>query len=300
MTLLNDPASLPTPMWLVTRFLAASPARRQPLETLKSYLSPQSLLPPDKRESDTTFDWAVRTLAQLDFIMVENDDAAVADIATNLDSGDFSRFTDLLREQILDHERNGNIGDSGDQGGPKDLVRALAWFLTLDPFTPMSHDDIVQEQREALAGHLGKPLVNDVRWNRFGYWAPALGFAAAPLLGAPESQTLVPDCAVAVRRTARALWPSRTRLPAREFVTGILEALPVLPGGRFSISLGLTTDSPSVSPVLSFALLCGDEYGWLKLDRHSDSEAGIQLTDPDRATGMQWVTHVEILESIDG
>jgi hypothetical protein len=302
MTLLNEPASFPIAMWIVARHLAASRGHSHPREIMRGMLSPQSLLPQDKRDADTTFDLAVRTLQDLEVVRIDDDNVSLSDAGSTLAADDFDAFSDLLRQQILQPERNVTIADSADQSGPKDLVRALSWFLTLDPFQRMSHDDVVQRQHGALAEHLGSPLVNDVRWNRFTYWAPALGLAAYPLIPPPDSraQTLVPDCAKAVQRTVRKAWPPRTRLAARDAVTTIIEELPVLPDGRYSAALGLPNDATDVSASLSFALLCGDEYGWLKFDRRSDADDEVLLIDPDQASGVRAVTHVEILEPADG
>ncbi|GAA4472883.1 hypothetical protein GCM10023170_093230 [Phytohabitans houttuyneae] len=301
MPLLNDPASFPTAMWIVTRYLLGRPGRRLNRQTLKATVSPASLLPPGKHDNDTTFDYAVKTLIDLGIVAEDGEQFALTDVAKSLKPDDVAAFDDLLRRQALAPIRNENIADSANQTGPKDLVRALSWFLTLDPYTAKSHDDIVQEQRGAFTENLGTPLVNDFRWNRFTYWAPALGFVAPPLIP-PEgtrSQTLAPDCTTAVRRTMQAKWSPGTRLPARDAVAAVIDELPVLPGGRYSVALGLEADAPDVSATLSFALLCADEYGWLQLHRRSDADDEVLLVDPDQANGTRRVTHLDILEPID-
>jgi hypothetical protein len=302
MTLLNEPASFPIAMWIVARHLAANRSQGHPRESMREMLSPQSLLPQDKRDTDTAFDSALWTLQELGVVRIEDHNVSLSNVGSALALDDFAAFSDLLRHQILEPKRNVTIADSADQSGPKDLVRALSWFLTLDPFRTMSHDDVVQRQHGALAEHLGSPLVNDVRWNRFTYWAPALGLVAYPLIPPPDSraQTLVPDCAKAVQRTVRQKWAPHTRLVARDAVTAIIDDLPVLPDGRYSAALGLPNDAADVSATLSFALLCGEEYGWLKLDRRSDADDEVLLADPDQASGVRAVTHVEILEPADG
>ncbi|MEU7757641.1 protein DpdG [Micromonospora aurantiaca (nom. illeg.)] len=301
MPLLNDPASVPTAMLIVTRHLVGCPGRRQNRQTLKATVSPASLLPPGRHDSDTAFEYAVKTLLDLGIAAEDGEQIALADVAKSLTPDDVAAFDDLLRRQALDPSRNENIADSGNQTGPKDLVRALSWFLTLDPYSPMSHDDVVQKQRGAIAESLGNPFVNDFRWNRFTYWAPALGFAAPPLIPrlGTKSQTLVPDCTTAVRRTMQAKWPPGTRLPARDAVAAIIDELPVLPGGRYSVALGLAADAPDVSATLSFALLCADEYGWLQLHRRSDADDEVLLVDPDQSNGTRRVTHLDIMEPID-
>ncbi|GFJ85005.1 hypothetical protein [Phytohabitans houttuyneae] len=97
----------------------------------------------------------------------------------------------------------------------------------------------------------------------------------------------------------QAKWSPGTRLPARDAVAAVIDELPVLPGGRYSVALGLEADAPDVSATLSFALLCADEYGWLQLHRRSDADDEVLLVDPDQANGTRRVTHLDILEPID-
>ena len=185
--------------------------------------------------------------------------------------------------------QNAGLDGSGDQtrtkdAGAKDLVRALAWFLTLDAFTPLGLDDVTQLQESAFPAQLGNPIVNDVRWNLFVYWAPALGFAAQSLLDKDLGQRLVPDCTVAVRRTVLAIWPKGERIDAADAIDRIIEELPVLPGGRYSRMLGLPAPATDVASSLSSALLRGD-HEWISLEQRSDAARDVFLTDPDAASG---------------
>ena len=151
---------------------------------------------------------------------------------------------------------------SDDQTGPKDLVRALAWFLTLRRVHSTWPGEVTRQQKGVFPSHVGNPIVNDVRWNRFVYWAPALGFASRALLENERSGQrqirLVPDCTVAVRRTDFGRRGRRGRVSTpRDAIDRITKELPVLPGGRYSRSLGLPASPTSVASSLSFALLCG-------------------------------------------
>ena len=123
------------------------------------------------------------------------------------------------------------------------------------------------------------------------YWAPALGFAARSLLNEGLSTRLVPDCTVAVRETVLSLWDKGQSVSPSEAVNRIVEALPVLPGGAYSRSLGLTVPDGAVSPSLSNALLTGDEVGWITLDQQSDAGDVIFLTDAEGTrTGVSNLT----------
>lgn len=296
MTLLNEPASFPTAMWVVARYLVTSTNRRRSRDELRVALTPAHLLDGD---GDKTLDYAVRTLQDLAVIAVDGNDIALQDDGLIRSHHDYSGFTDLVRSRVLEAHRNQGIAEPGDQG-PKDLVRALACFLTLDAYGAYGEDALEALLRNALPPHIGEPNFNDVRRNRFGYWSRALGFAAGPLLQTPSKLTLQPDCTAAVRRTAHTLWPRGTRLGAREVITGLLDALPVLPGGQYSLALGLKAPAQDVSSALSFALFCGEEQGWLKFDSRSDADDEVLLVDPDRADGTQRITHLIIQEPLDG
>lgn len=295
MTLLNEPASFPTAMWVVARYLATATSRRRSRDDLRAVLTPPNLLQAD---GDKTLDYAVRTLQDLAVIAVDGEDVCLRADGHALSHRDYPGFIDLVRTRVLEAHRNEGIAEPGDQGS-KDLVRALACFLTLDAFGAYDEDALEDLLRKALPAHIGDPNFNDVRRNRFGYWSKALGFAAGPLLQTPNKLTLQPDCTVAVRGAARALWPHGARLPARDVITSLLDALPVLPGGRYSSALGLTTAAPDVSSTLSFALFCGEEQGWLKFDSRSDADDEVLLVDPDRASGTQRITHL-VMEPLDG
>ncbi|MEU2661921.1 protein DpdG [Micromonospora sp. NPDC007220] len=299
MALLNEGASFPTAMWVLVRYLLVSPHRRRSRAVARAALQPASLLPAGKADGDKTFDYAVRMLRDLAIVAEDGDDLVLRD-EVHLGSADsYQGFTDLLRNRVLEPHRNEGIAQPGDQG-PKDLVRALACFLTLDAFRAFDEDALESLLREALPKHIPDPNFNDVRRNRFGYWSQALGFAAGPVLLTPTKLTLQPDCTPAVRRTARMLWPDGARLAARDAVTALLDALPVLPDGRYSLELELEKTAPDVSSALSFALFCGEEQGWLRFDRRSDADDEVLLVDPDRAAGTRRITHLEIMEPIDG
>ncbi len=300
MTLINEPASFPAPMWAVARFLLSVGGQYQ-AEHARAMLSPPSLLPDEEaRAKDETFSQAVKSLQDLGLVLADGDELSLAPTVRKLSLTDIGGFTDLLSRAALDPDRNAGLSESDDQAGPKDLVRALSWFLTCDPFTPLDLQEVTQLQKGAFASHLGNPIVNDVRWNRFVYWAPALGFASPPLLdNERQGQQLVPDCTTAVRRTVLATWEQGQRLDAADAVDHIITELPVLPGGRYSQSLGLRSSSTEVAASLSFALLCGHDQGWISLGRRSDASRDVFLTDPDNANRTRRISEVTITGSIN-
>ena len=298
MALINEGASVPSYVWAVVRFLLSA-GGQYPADRARDLLCPVTLLPGDT----ATFSDAVGTLKDLALATDDDGELSLSPAARELSPDDVAGFSDLLRRAVLGQAQNAGLDGSGDQtvtkdAGAKDLVRALAWFLTLDAFTPLGLDDVTQLQESAFPVQLGKAIVNGVRWGRFVYWAPALGFAAQSLLDKDLGRRLVPDCTVAVRRTVLAVWPKGERIDAADAIDRIIEELPVLPGGRYSRMLGLLAPATDVPSSLSSALLRGD-HEWISLEQRSDAARDVFLTDPDAASGKRRVSEIIITGSLD-
>lgn len=286
MVLINEPASFPANMWAVVRFLADA-GRPVPEETARALLCPEPLRARDAARPDPTFDNAVASLAGLG--LVEHDDGllGLGPALSGVDPDDLDGFRRELRRAVLHPDRNTGLGTSDSQVGPRDLVRALAWFLALDPLDPaMGMDEIAQRQRDAFADDVGRALVNDVRWNRFTYWAPALGLAATELVPSAQRTKLVPDCTEAVRECLLSRYADRRSRDLGEVLEALRQDLPVLPGGRYSRELGLQA-TDVLAPSLSFALLRGDDAAWWRLENPADAPRPVLLTDPGRADGVR-------------
>lgn len=292
MTLINTPASFPSFMWAVTRLLltlSGEDGKPVDRELAKLLLTPPTLPAGETNE----FRDAVRTLADLGIVTGEAE-LELAPSTRRLSPDDVADFYALLRRRTFDTERNVGLENSPaekpDLEGPKDLVRALAWFLTQDPLVPRDWEWVAQHQRDAFPEGQADPFTNETRWIRFGYWAPALGMAAVPLLRTNGKTPLLPDCATAVRETALALWKPGETVPAGEVIAQLLMVLPVLPGGKYSRRLGLRSGPENqVSPALSQALLAGEADGWLELSNPSDAKA-ITLSDRSSPRGVQSFT----------
>jgi hypothetical protein len=302
MTLLNDPASMPAPMWAVTRALLFLDKPVQ-IQDAKALMSPVSLFgDASAAEKDTTFEWAYKSLADYGILNVVNDTLTLAPAARALRVDNYLLFVDFLRNAILTDERNSGIADNPDQRGPRDLTRALAWFLARDPFGPaLNWSEASDEQslHPLPAQPDVKPFSNDLRWDRFVYWSIGLGFAETSILGNDgRASRILPDCTTAVGRTIRQLWPAMSRIAGNEAVESLLRALPVLPGGAYSRELGIAGPD-TLSPALSFALLSAAGRGWVDLRQKDDAPRDIVLIDPDTAAGRRRVTELVVLEEID-
>jgi hypothetical protein len=296
MSLINAGDSFPAQLWSVVRLLQSVRGKID-TDTARRILTPDTLPTGDKENED--FKAAVDTLTDLGLVTVTGDVIELTPVVRALSPNDVAAFNGLLREAALDQSRNVGLADRTPNGepdlsGPKDLVRALAWFLTLDPFKPLDLDAVQALQMDAFASYLPKPFATDVRWTWFTYWGPALGFVARPLIPPKGAVRLVPDCTVAVRDTVLALWQEGEQVDAAEAVTRITDRLPVLPGGVYSRSLGLEGPPGAVCASLSNALLSGEEQGWLTLTRLADAADDILLTD---MRGSRRVTQFTITRS---
>jgi hypothetical protein len=276
MSLINMGASLPSFMWPVVRLLLTCRGKLDE-ETARWMLTPPTL--PHGETKDCSE--AIKTLAELGLVTTAEGTVTLTAIARNLSMDDVAGFHGLLRRAVLDPARCVGLNEGDDLEGTKDLVRALVWFLNQDPTTPLDGVTAGRLQDGTFPRHLPPPFANDVRWGFFVFWGPALGFVAHPLADEGGSVKLLPDCTIAVRDTILSLWKAGESISASTAVERILTELPVLPGGAYSRSLGLAASDGLVSPVLSNALLTGDEIGWLSLDRQSDATDVVFLTDVD-------------------
>ncbi|MEV0731912.1 protein DpdG [Polymorphospora sp. NPDC050346] len=289
--LINVESSLPRPLWALVRHLATQPGRKQSLADAKALLSPPTLF---KEGTDTAqvFDKALRLATGLG--LVSNDEGKLA-LLEKINGDDIAAFYDLVRWRVLTRVTPEAVATDPSLTDGKDLLRALCWFLTRGSQSEaVTKKTFGGEQHKVLDDGLGNPLQNETRWNLFTYWAPALGFANWQLLGEEGTPGLVPDPTRAVRGVVRTLWKPGTRLDGQTFVSGLLDALPVFPGGAFSEALGLPTGPRGVADSMAFALQRGQEDGWLRLTTASDASNGIQYLDPAAAGGVGLFTDVEI------
>src|SRR5262249_26964967 len=152
MTLINTGASFPSFMWAVTRLLltlGGKDGKAVDAETAKLLLTPSTLPAGETKE----FAVAVETLTDLGIVTGEAE-LTLTPAAQRLSPDDVAGFHSLLRRGALDAGRNVGLENSPagdpDLEGPKDLVRALAWFLTQDPLVPHDWEWVEQHQRDVF------------------------------------------------------------------------------------------------------------------------------------------------------
>ncbi|MET9218650.1 protein DpdG [Streptomyces sp. NPDC003300] len=283
-------------MWAVVRLLAAE---RKPLsaDRARAFLAPPSLT---EGKENKIFDQALRSLRELQLITDNEDRLSLAGHAEDLDGADFTSFSSALRQAVLARELNVGLAADAGQTGSRDLTRILVWFLSRDPLDEPATWEIVQrEQSIDLNPDAGTASRNDTRWNRFVHWAPALGLAAAPLLSSSGKGPLLPDCTEAVKQTVQRLWPVGEQANAVDVVRAMRTALPVLPGGDYANAMGIPDPgTQSAGPTLSYALLRGEDEGWLILQQGADARRVLTLHDPDRPS--HYVSDIVISEDQHG
>jgi hypothetical protein len=279
MPLLLAESTIPPFMWAVVRLLAAE---GKPIlaERAQALLCPPSLAEGENK----AFRQAMRGLVDLKMAAESDGRIALDGHARDINHEDFASFSAALRHSVLDRDLNAGLTDESAQPGPVDLTRTLTVFLSMDPLGPPVTWDVIQVgQSTALSPEANSASRNDTRWNRFAHWAPALGLAAPPLLPSSGQGPLTPDCTMAVKQTVHHLWSIGQRINAVEAVQALRTALPVLPGGHYANALGIADPgSQSAGPALSFALLRGEDEGWLTMQQDADAQRILTLHDPDR------------------
>jgi hypothetical protein len=281
-------------MWTVVRFLVA---HKRPIgfDRAKAFVSPLSV-----RGDGKAFDNAVSTLKDLDLVIrTEDDRLELSRAARELDGNDPNGFNAVLRDAVLHPDRNTGIGDDDSQTGPRDLTRALAWFLSFDPHHTAPNWDETQSlmKENPLRPEAGRAIVNGNRWTRFSPWSTALGLAAASPL---QESRPVPDCTTAVKQVVQASWKAGETVSAVEALATLREALPVLPGGAYSLALGLPSPGEhAAGPALSFALLRGEDEGWIRLERDADARYSLSVHNPESAHPLPY-SSISVLEDLDG
>ncbi|MCQ8774869.1 protein DpdG [Streptomyces telluris] len=309
MTLLNVDAALPSQTWAVVRLLAYL-GKSIAVNEARALVSPPSLQPEDSK-SRPPFENAISSLSDLGLVHIdgESQELSLAGPARELtSSSDLDAYTSILRRAVLDADRNINLGADNDLSGPRDLTRALAWLLSLDPMdqpvdwvTAQKLLDKDIEKDRVLRPEVHPIFANETRWLRLGHWAPALGLAAAPLIRSEGRSPLVSDCTAAIKQTVNELWQITQRVNAVEALRTLRESLPVLPGGAHSLAIGVTDPGENVAgPALSFALLRGHDEKWIRLEHDDDARKILLVHDPERPASPRPVSDITILEAIRG
>ncbi|MCH9732744.1 MAG: hypothetical protein K0U84_24295 [Actinomycetia bacterium] len=291
--LINVEGALPRPLWSLTRYLLGVPGRRQKAERVQAILSPPSLFD-SGADTERTFKRTVTIAKELGVLDEDDGYLALTAAVAGIGPDDVEGFYDVLRHSVLHRVSVDVLGSETSNTEGKDLLRALCFFMTLPSDKTVDINTFSKVQAGAVSDEFRNPFQNTSRWNFFPAWAEALGFAATPLLHGNATKTLTPDCRTAVRRAALAKWRVGTTLSPQELVDGLLDELPVLPGGAYSRALKFDVPEDGASEALSIALLAGHDDGWLELTSRSDAPNAIQLSDPDAPSGTRQISTAQI------
>ncbi|NGY60389.1 hypothetical protein G7043_15780 [Lentzea sp. NEAU-D13] len=291
MAFLNVDRALPPQLWALVRLLSV----RQPLtdSQARAFMSPDSLSAGMK--SDPPFQPTVRTLLELG--LVAQDESGRLTLRYSMPS--LADFQHRLREALFFPERNTDL-ESDPITGNRDMTIVLSYFLSFDPLdSPVSRTQVDERSARSFSVEGKNPTPSNVRWPRFVHWAPMLGLGAAPLMPTSDSGVLSPDCTKAVRQVLAASRLVGKTVSAVDVVRTIREAIPVLPGGAYSIRLGIPDPGEqAVGPALSFALLRGRHEGWLRFERFADSASSVTVADRDEPNRR--VSDIVVSEGING
>lgn len=203
----------------------------------------------------------------------------------------------LLRDLILRDALNHGLWDSTE--GTRDLTRALAWYLGLDPLKPPAAwneeggVDIAQE-RQFGAGE--RVFSNDTRWGAFDRWTTFLGFGRRmPRAG---KTILVPDPTEVVRHAVPSLLTTE-RLEIAVVIKKLAQRIPVLDGGTYRRDVearmkpeAVRSGDDLLSPSLAYALLRLRDERIIVLEDLPDLSLKVRL--PEHFGPERTITHAAL------
>ncbi|MGQ4617854.1 protein DpdG [Nocardia sp. R7R-8] len=289
MALLNVDKALPPQLWALVRLLSV----RQPLtdDQARAFMSPDSL----NAGAKPPFLSAVRTLLELDLVV--RDESGRLSLRHPMPN--LADFQHRLREALFAPARNTDL-ESDPITGNRDMTIVLSYFLSFDPLDlPVTEAKVDEKSTREFSVEGRNPNPNNTRWPRFCHWAPMLGLGAAPLIPTSDSSALTPDCTKAVRQVLATSQLAGKTVSAVEVVRIIREAIPVLPGGAYSVRLSIPDPGEQVvDTALSFALLRGCYEGWLQFERFADSASTVTVADRDDPNRR--VSDILVSEGING
>ncbi len=212
----------------------------------------------------------------------------------------YSDFCQQLRNAVFSAENLKSVEVRTDTGGSKDLLRALAWFLTKDPTGHSWSWQEVFQDPSAGTDDDTRVFVNSTRWNGFIYWVEALGLGEVEAVFGENSAALTPNPTRAIRETIFDMYGKEHEIPVARLLDDLRERLPVLAGGVVSNALDWPAPVEFLDPATSYALEAGQFRGWLRLHSRADAKDTVLLADLERTGKHRAVSHVvvEALEDV--
>ena len=296
MALLNPSPvlALPTTMWITFRTIAELGPLAEP--GMFALTSPPAIRASNGDDAPPPTQAAREAYRALrDHGMVETDErgrVAVAPAAARPTS--YAAFCASLRNLLLSRP----VTESPlDESGANDLLRGLTWLLTTDPIGEWWNERRAAQER--VPARSTPVFVNPTRWNGFRFWAEALGFAEEPVVGAVEGASLVANPTRALRDFITMTYTPGDDLPVSRLLGEFRAAVPVVPGGAVSRSLGYARDPQEVDRATTYAMESGHARGWLRLERRADAADTVLLAGLDKPGSVRAVSDVIIGEVVD-
>jgi hypothetical protein len=234
-----QPDILPAMAEAIHRQLATARGGRLAEESLAATVVPAGL---SKGPGGEKYFWdTFRELAGIR--AVELDEGQVSLPHEEKGARDLGAMRSLVRSKAMTAEKEADLWEKDELGslvllGARDLVRALAWFLSLDVLSgPYWYDKGPVPISDLQEQHTGeRPIFNKDRWYPFVRWARYLGFTRDLSLysGAGRSeQVVLPDPTDAVRAVLPRCVPVGEWMPLASVIPAIADLLPVLDGGTY-------------------------------------------------------------------
>ena len=215
-------------------------------------------------------DDVLRELRNLN-MLVRADDGSLA-VSTSLGGLTEDGFVRYLQEKLLHPEEAATHGQEA-------FPNALAWFLCLDPASPLAWEDNYKGlvDRDCGPEEGSFELTNRARCNQFTYWAWFLGLAWR--LEIDRRNVVVPDPTKAISRSLSRWEAKQDWMPVGEFLSRLAVDLPVLDEGtaRIAVESIIASDKRPpdghISRSTSLALRRLERSGQICIQRLADAPA---------------------------
>lgn len=210
------------------------------------------------------FNDTLRELSGIDVVRIEDGHVSLPDDLPHV--RDAGAMPHLVRSRAMAAEKSVDLWEKDEYGslallGARDLVRALAWFLSLDvlkgPFTYEKREADLSQLQEVHTGE--RPIFNEERWRPFVRWARYLGFMRDLSLysGAGKSETAaLPDPTDAVLAVLPNCVAIGEWAPLSSVIPALANELPVLDRGIYRQAIherGAPGGDVECSPSLTLA-----------------------------------------------
>lgn len=258
-----QPDIVPAMAEAIHRQLAGARGGRLSEESLAASIVPSGLS--KGSIGDKYFGDTLRELAGIGVVQVEDGQVSLPGKADQTRAS--GAMAELVRAAAMRAERETDLWAKDELGslmllGARDLVRALAWFMSLNVLNgPFTFSKGANQLAQLQEDHTGERLIfNEDRWRPFVRWCRYLGFIRDVALysgsGLPE-RGVVPDPTDAVGAVLPRCVSGDDSTPLAVVLPALATELPVLDGGIYRTAIhdhGAPPADSDVSPTLTFAL----------------------------------------------